>query len=395
MGILRNIINKLNPTQRRIAEDSAGDGASNTTIRYDKAFKEIEVVNRGCHIVIQACAGLDYDVMQKLPFSPVAKRIDQKKIHTLLNYRPNPFQSVQEFRTHIFSDFIFNGNIFMYWDGSYLYHWPAKNVKVIPDPKTFVNRYEYLEQSFLPEEVIHIKDVSERSIYRGTSRLDSTRNTLNARAQMDNFRKKFFEGGAVPGFVVATDNTLSKSAKQRTIDAWVEEYNPARGTKRPMILDSGLKPVSIGTGDFKEMDFENTISRGSEELLMALGVPKVLLFGGNNANISPNLRLFYLETVLPIVKLYVSAVERFFGYDIEAITETVSALQPELRDMASFLSSLTNGGIITPNEAREQLRFEAIEGLDEIRIPVNVAGSAAQPDEGGRPNEEGSEGSED
>ena len=49
-----------------------------------------------------------------------------------------------------------------------------------------------------------------------------------------------------------------------------------------------------------------------------------------------------------------------------------------------------NGGIITPNEARERLGFEPVEGAEDIRVPANIAGSATNPDEGGRP-EEGSE----
>jgi hypothetical protein len=117
-----------------------------------------------------------------------------------------------------------------------------------------------------------------------------------------------------------------------------------------------------------------------------IGVPPILLMGGNNANIAPNLRLFYLETVLPIVRLYISAVERYFGYDVEAITSNVSALQPELKDVASYHASLVNGGIITPNEARIELRYPKLDGQDTIRIPANIAGSAANPSLGGRPS---------
>lgn len=111
----------------------------------------------------------------------------------------------------------------------------------------------------------------------------------------------------------------------------------------------------------------------------------ILLQGGNNANISPNLRLFYLETILPINRKFISAVERYFGYDVEAITTTVSALQPELKDIAAYHSTLVNAGIISANEARVELRYEAKTGNDDLRIPANIAGSAANPSTGGRP----------
>jgi hypothetical protein len=40
---------------------------------------------------------------------------------------------------------------------------------------------------------------------------------------------------------------------------------------------------------------------------------------------------------------------------------------------------------MTPNEARESLNLEMIEGQDELRVPANIAGSAADPQEGGKP----------
>jgi len=50
---------------------------------------------------------------------------------------------------------------------------------------------------------------------------------------------------------------------------------------------------------------------------------------------------------------------------------------------------LVNTGIISPNEARDALGFASVEGYDDLRVPANIAGSAANPDEGGRPVEEG------
>ena len=40
---------------------------------------------------------------------------------------------------------------------------------------------------------------------------------------------------------------------------------------------------------------------------------------------------------------------------------------------------------MTPNEARESLSLEVLEGHDDLRIPANIAGSAANPEEGGKP----------
>tara|TARA_R110000782_G_scaffold179843_2_gene270426 strand:+ start:39 stop:344 length:306 start_codon:yes stop_codon:yes gene_type:complete len=97
--------------------------------------------------------------------------------------------------------------------------------------------------------------------------------------------------------------------------------------------------------------------------------------------------MYYLETILPIHRKMSYALERFFGFEIKEDTTEIPALQPEMRDQSAYYTSLVNGGIITAAEARERLGFEEIENTQDIRIPANIAGSAANPDEGGRPEE--------
>jgi len=376
---------KENPAQERIAEDYGSSISTTASITYSQAFDKIETVSRGVNLIVSGAASLDYDIKDKVT-EGIIGGIRQKSLNNLLNFKPNPYQSAQEFRTNIFTDLVLEGNCFIYFDGVFMYHLPAINMEVLPDPKTFVKGYKYNGiTNFKADEIIHIKDVSSSSIYRGGSRLASATRTINTLYKMQTFQDQFFDNGAIAGIVIETENTLSQTAKDRTIMNWMQKYSVKNGAKRPMILDSGLKLKSIGDTNFKDMDFDNSIKTHNTKILMALGVPEVLIDGGNNANITPNLRLFYLETVLPLVKKFVSGVERYFGYDVEIVTSTVSALQPDLKDIASYHTTLVNGGVISPNEARVELRYETKPGHDDLRIPANIAGSAANPSEGGAP----------
>ena len=56
-------------------------------------------------------------------------------------------------------------------------------------------------------------------------------------------------------------------------------------------------------------------------------------------------------------------------------------------EMKDYYATLVNTGIISTNEAREALGKDPIDGFDEPRIPVNLAGSSVNPQEGGRPTE--------
>ena len=172
------------------------------------------------------------------------------------------------------------------------------------------------------------------------------------------------------------------------IQSWGARYKPEAGGRRPLILDGGIEVDSISNVNFKDLDFQNSIADNEKIILKAIGVPPIMLDSGNNANIRPNMRLYYLETVLPIVRKMNFAFERFFGFTVKENVTDIPALQPELRDQSQYYTALVNGGIITVNEAREQLGFDAVDGQDDVRIPANIAGSAANPDEGGRPVEE-------
>jgi HK97 family phage portal protein len=382
-----DIFTKNNRAQEVIAREEGTLVDTFATITYKQAFDKLESVNRGVNIIVNGCSSLDYDIKDS-KISAVAKGVRKTTLHNLLNFAPNPYQSTQEFRKNMFTDFLLEGNVFLYWDGAHLYHLPAASVVIETDTKTFIKKYNYnSEIDFKPEEIIHFKDLSSVSIYRGNSRLQSADRNIKILYKMQNFQDKFFENGTVMGLVLTSDNTLSQVAKERTITNWVQKYSPMSGPRKPIILDSGLKPANITQETFKDMDFDNSIKTHDSKILKALGVPPILLEGGNNANIAPNLRLFYLETVLPIVNSYVSSLERFFGYDVSAVTTNVSALQPELKDVAAYYTTLVNGGVLSPNEARVELRYEIKPNSDDLRVPANIAGSAANPSVGGRPNE--------
>ena len=376
---------KLNPAQSRIAQGEGSRIGTTAKIGYLQAFQKLEAVNRSVNMVVSACASLDYDVKDKI-HEGIVTGIRQKQLSTLLNFRPNPYQSAQDFRMAIFQDLILDGNVFVHFDGVFMYHLPAKDVQILPDTKTFIQGYLYNGLvEFKESEVFHFKDINSRSIYRGSSRVEAADQSINLLYSMKDFQDHFFDNGAVFGLILTSDNTLSQVAKDKTIQNWLQRYSAKSGGKKPVILDSGLKPHSVSQTSFKEMDFDLSIKTHSAMIMQAIGVPPILMEGGNNANISPNLRLFYLETVMPIVRRFTSSLERYYGYDIEAITSSVGALQPELKELAAYHSTLVNAGIITANEARKELRYEPIAGNDEIRIPANIAGSAANPAQGGRP----------
>ena len=395
---------KLNPAQPSIA--SLEPFASpETIVDFEQAYREIEIIHRAVEMVISACVDTPLKITGNTP---------AKKVKKLLNIRPYPQKDRVRFFRRALLDFHLDGNAFFYYDGNDLYLLPANDVEVVPDPHTFVNHYNYMisnQQSsdffgynkqtrkseaitFQPNEIIHITNENTSSIFRGTSKLKPLLRLIELYYYMINFQRQFFKNNAIPGFVLTTDNILSKRVKERLLEGWRNSYTTIFDNARhPAILDGGLKIDQFSTVKFQELDFENSIERIQQDMAKALGVPYVLLKSGNNANIDANQKLFYQHTVMPILNQFCSAFMLFFnnGVQIKPDKLTIPALRPDERTQSIYYSTLVNTGIITPNEARVGLGFPSIDGEDSIRVPQNITGSATDATQGGRPPSEESE----
>lgn len=413
MGWKEWIVEKLNPAQAGIASSDLSTDPENIA-DYREAFEKVEVIRRCVEMIINAAVAIPF----KIDGGPVGK------LTKLLNVAPNPFEDRVRFFRRALLDFFLDGNVFIFRDVSFpneaLFIIPANDMSIVPDKKTFVHSYEYRPLSgdttpgtfgipnplnqgrrdseteiqpivFRPEEIIHIKSDSQDSVYRGEPRLKNLERLIELYYALIDFQRQFFKNNAIPGFVLQTDNVLSRNIKERLLAEWRQAHSSiTRGGRSPAILDGGLKIDSFSNVNFREMDFENSVERVQEDMAKSLGVPYVLIKSGNNANLAPNQVVFYLFTILPIMEIFASAFQhRFPGSKIAPDKGSVEALRPDIKAQANYWSTLVNGGIATPNEAREGLRLprDPDPQNDKIRIPQNIAGSAVDPNQGGRPNE--------
>ena len=379
---------KLNPAQPYY--DHKVEPSREKVVNYERAYEDLEIVNRGVNMIVDDASEIPTSVgAQVQGLQSVVKGIKRSRVDLLLNKEPNPFQDISTFRRNLVTDYLIDGNIFIYFDGVHLYHLPANKMIIHASDSTYIEKFTFNETiNYKPSEIIHIKDNSFYSIYRGVSRLKPALRTMVLMRSMRDFQDNFFKNGAVPGLVLKSPNTLSEKIKERMIQSWTARYRPDAGGRRPLILDGGIEIDSVANVNFKELDFQAAISENEKIILKALGIPPIMLDSGNNANLRPNMRMYYLETILPIVRKMNFALERYFGFALSEDITDIPALQPELRDQSQYYSALVNTGIISPNEARDALGFDSVEGYDDLRVPANIAGSAANPDEGGRPVED-------
>lgn len=399
MGIKSWIIEKLNPVQNIMRDYEPN---SERTLRQpytaSAAYRTIGLVNRIVNMVVDGAAECDYEVGEQNKGILSYGTIRNVTLDRLLNVQPNPFMDISTFRRLIVTDLLFEGCAYIHFDGSALYHIPAWNMEVKADSKKYINSFVFNGNVNIPvNEVIFIKDNAfihgATSQVSGQSRIQTVLGSLEKMSKMQEFKEKFLDNGTVIGLILETDEVLNKKLRERKQQELQLDYNPRTGQSTVLILDGGMKAKPYSQiSSFKDLDFENDLKRYTSDVCVTLGVPELLIQGGNNANIRPNIDLFYYMTIIPMLKKYSSAVSFFFGFKVKPTLSEVTALTPDRDAEAKYLTSLVNNGIMTGNEARKELRLEEIDDpqMQKIRIPANVAGSATgiSGQEGGRPTEE-------
>ena len=366
-----------------------------------RAYKEVGILNRVVNMVIDAAAECAYDVGQQHPGLTTYGTIKQKTLNKLLNVQPNPFMDISTFRRLIVPDLLFEGCAYVHFDGSSLYHVPASGMEVIADAKKFINKFIFDGRiEYKVNEIIFIKDnafdLGSTSQITGQSRIQPVLSSITKAAKMQEFKEKFLDNGTVIGLILETDEILNKKLRERKQEELQLDYNPRTGKSTVLILDGGMKAKPYSQiSSFKDLDFESDLTRYSKDVCVTLGVPQVLIDGGNNANIRPNVELLYYLTVVPMLNKLSSSVSFFFGFPVKPTLVDVAALTPDRDSEAKYITSLVNNGIMTGNEGRKELRLEPIEEdqMNKIRIPANVAGSATgvAGQEGGRPTGDSNE----
>ena len=217
---------KENPAQPSIALSEGSLIESREIVNnYRVQYENLEVVNRAVNMLVDDIAEIPIAVGNKLPGiipggrpsvdnGAIVPVFRQKQVYSLLNLQPNPYQDINSFRRNLFVDYVIDGNIFVYFDGLYLYHLPANLVEIIPDKKNYIAGYTYDGLlNFKPWEIIHVKENSFYSIYRGVSRLRPAYRTMQLLSKMRRFQDNFFDNGAVPGLIIKSPSTLSDKVR--------------------------------------------------------------------------------------------------------------------------------------------------------------------------------------
>ena len=82
---------KLNPAQQYY--DHAVEPSREFTFKYEKAYEDIEIVNRGVNLIVDDASEIKTTVGEQIQgLQNIVKGVKRSRVRLLLNKEPNPFK---------------------------------------------------------------------------------------------------------------------------------------------------------------------------------------------------------------------------------------------------------------------------------------------------------------
>lgn len=189
--------------------------------------------------------------------------------------------------------------------------------------------------------------------------------------------------GVKPSGVFTTDSPVGLTQQQvnDTLQNIKELYSGSNNASSAILLPNGIKynPLQMTSSD---MDFYNTTMLTMKNVAMAFGVPLPLLFSDASTldNYKMAIEEFILQTVIPIAEDIIGTLDVWYniitGDNIKTCIDLdkIDGLEMKREIKSKRMIEFVKNGILTPNEAREKLGYEAFSEInaDSLFLPSSL-----------------------
>jgi len=427
--VLYSTANKVPTTSQLLYVSTSGSTVAGRTI-------DMTLLTRNS--TIMACVGVKARALAQLPMSVVYEADDgtfvdavkdsevgardkakAKQVLALMN-QPNNFQSRYEFwyQWCMWQDL--SGESFTLWwrknkeDANQtpieMYNLDSSLITVILTPARYPSyRLSTPSYGFSKDEplsahqVMHIKEAA----WQGSSGFNKgilAAELVALDQDIDLYANFVMQNGAKPSGIFTTEQVIPdakyKEIAARLKEAWTAMTNsrtvdlskPGQG----MLLDQGMKYMPVNMLTLQDADASNLKMQTMKRICGLFGVPPAMVGIQDQKynNTQTLLDEFYKTTMYPMVINLEQKIKMhlFKGYPSLSLRfDTKEFLKGAPLDQMNFVVSGVKSGIFTPNEAREYLNMEQVEGADELisdgKPADAIPGSSPQDTGGGGGNQ--------
>lgn len=293
----------------------------------------------------------------------------------LIQNKPNPHMTGQEFRETMILNLMLHGNCYARIArnsvGEPVALWVMPSQRTSPNLDkfgniTYLETYEadgsFEERTHKFKDILHIKGMGNG--LTGLSPLAYHRSSIGIATAQDQFTGDYYKSGGQPGGVLKTERNLTKEQKADLVKNVLPALNSVASYHATMVIEHGMDYTPI---QLTPEDMNTLASRKfqSEEIARVFGVPLALLnMGENSAARTDKIEDVYRSWVKTDLKSLMTKIVNAIQFDVMTREErkkyTVEFETGALYDFPTLSKSVNESvqnGVLTQNEAREKLNM--------------------------------------
>lgn len=312
-------------------------------------------------------------------------------LFNVLHRKPNDYQTASKFKSYMQLVAMLDGAAYALKVKSrgairQLIPLPRRSIKPqLSD--TFQLTFKYNRPSggvvtLQPEDVFHFSTPLSLDGLNGISILDVAADTLGMAVRAQQAAARLLTKGSMAGGALETDRTLGEEAIRNLKESLREDYAGVGAEDDFMILEEGLKAKIFGY-NARDSQLVELMKREAEEVARFTGVPRPLLMFDETSWGSgiEQLSLFFVTyCLMPWFVIWEEAIWMWLLTPAEqanyyAKFNEGALLRGSLKDQAEFLKAALgpNAAYLTPNEARDYVDRNPVDGGDDLPRPGTTA----------------------
>ena len=227
-------------------------------------------------------------------------------------------------------------------------------------------------------EIIFLPKGHPKTVYYGISDILSATNAVEAVVSINRYRDEFFENNCVPRWAIMIKGARISPEFQKEIEKYFEKNVRGKNGKTLIMALSTLGNKNIDVtfqrldAEQKEADFIETKKSYYQDVMISHGVSPSLLTIHETASLGSGRGQAQSEQykdrfVVPSQLYWATKLNELFRLGLGATKACIEFDPLDVKDelqTAQVLNLLTSTGIFAPNESREKVGLEPIDGGD-------------------------------
>ena len=371
--------------------------------RYDQLAQEGYMQNAVAYRCVNEIANAASRV--KINLFRGSQEIDSHPLLDLLN-NPSPNYGQVEFFQAVYAYLLISGNSYVLQNGpetgepQELYPLRPDRIRIAPASKgNLPTAYNYMLGGKVVEtyqvdrktgqsKVKHIKLFNPLDDYYGLSPIMAASMDIDQHNLSNKHNVALLQNGARPSGAVVFkpkdetggDVQLTDSQRNQILNDLNQRFQGPNNAGRPMLLEGDFDWKSMGMSP-KDMDFTSLKNFSARDIALVYGVPSQLVGVPDSqtySNLAEARLALYTETVLPLMDRIQSDMNEWltpqFGDDLKLHydIDSIPAMAEQRRRVFESVTSGVQNGILTRNEAREQLGYDTMDGADELLVSATL-----------------------